>query len=114
AASAKFGFNQATWQAMSVKEQNKLVALAAALLPDVATPETKSNLTLPNITPPVPPVPHPQPPVPKTTNGDSEPALFPPGGTPRAPGPGALALRGLHAAAPPVHGLPLHGERLRT
>src|SRR5215470_11787825 len=84
AASAKFGFNQATWQAMSVKEQNKLVALAAALLPDVATPENKSNLNLPNIIPTVPPVSQPQPPVAKIIvakiiNGGFETGLFPPG-----------------------------------
>src|SRR5262245_5258380 len=79
AASAKFGFNQATWQAMSVKEQNKLVALAAALLPDVATPENKSNLNLPNIIPTVPPVSQLQPPVAKIINGGFETGLFPPG-----------------------------------
>ena len=79
AASAKFGFNQATWQAMSVKEQNKLVALAAALLPDVATPENKSNLNLPNIIPTVPPVSQPQAPVAKIINGGFETGLFPPG-----------------------------------
>src|SRR5499425_2367694 len=79
AASAKFGFNQATWQAMSVKEQNKLVALAAALLPDVATPENKSNLNLPNIIPTVRPVAQTQPPVAKIINGSFETGLFPPG-----------------------------------
>src|SRR5262244_1188320 len=79
AASAKFGFNQATWQAMSAKEQNKLVALAAALLPDVATPENKSNLNLPNIIPTVPPVSQPQPLVAKIINGGFETGLFPPG-----------------------------------
>src|SRR5215813_8287502 len=79
AASAKFGFNQATWQAMSVKEQNKLVALAAALLPDVATPENKSNLNLPDIIPTVPPVSQPQPLVAKIINGGFETGLFPPG-----------------------------------
>ena len=79
AASAKFGFNQATWQAMSVKEQNKLMALAAALLPDVATPESKSNLNLPNIIPTVPPVSQPQPLVAKIINGGFETGLFPPG-----------------------------------
>jgi FecR protein len=77
AASAKFGFNQATWQAMSVKEQNKLVALAAALLPDVATPENKSNLNLPDIIPTVPPVSKPT--GPKIINGGFETGLFPPG-----------------------------------
>ena len=79
AASAKFGFNQATWQAMSVKEQNKLVALAAALLPDVATPENKSNLNLPDIIPTVPPLSQPQSPVAKIINGGFETGLFPPG-----------------------------------
>src|SRR5262252_1649947 len=77
AASAKFGFNQATWQAMSVKEQNKLVALAAALLPDVATPDNKSNLNLPDIIPTVPPVSKPT--GPKIINGGFETGLFPPG-----------------------------------
>src|SRR5262249_12511478 len=79
AASAKFGFNQATWQAMSVKEQNKLVALAAALLPDVATPENQSNLNLPNIVPTVPPLAQSQPSLAKITNGGFETGLFPPG-----------------------------------
>src|SRR5215470_3368124 len=50
-ASPRFGFNQATWQAMSLKEQNKLVALAAALLPDDPASNNKSTLNLPNIVP---------------------------------------------------------------
>jgi hypothetical protein len=77
-ASARFGVNQATWQAMSVKEQNKLVALAAALLPADPASDNKSNLNLPNIVPTVPPETS-KPPVAKIINGGFETGLFPPG-----------------------------------
>jgi len=78
AASARFGFNQATWQAMSLKEQNKLVALAAALLPADPASDNKSNLNLPNIVPTVPPD-NAKAPVAKIINGGFETGLFPPG-----------------------------------
>src|SRR5262245_7028654 len=79
-ASPRFGFNQATWQAMSLKEQNKLVALAAALLPDDPAPNNKSTLNLPNIVPHTGPIETPPPPlVMKVINGGFETGLFPPG-----------------------------------
>ena len=80
AASPKFGFNQAAWQAMTLKEQDKLVALAAALLPDEPSADSKSALDLPSLVPqtgdfqPTPPVP-----VAKIVNGGFETGLFPPG-----------------------------------
>src|SRR5499433_4264719 len=80
AASPRFGFNQATWQAMSLKEQNKLVALAAALLPDDPASNNKSTLNLPNIVPHTGPIETPPPPpVMKVINGGFETGLFPPG-----------------------------------
>src|SRR5262252_7012246 len=79
-ASPRFGFNQATWQAMSLKEQNKLVALAAALLPDDPASNNKSTLNLPNIVPHTGPIETPPPPpVMKVINGGFETGLFPPG-----------------------------------
>src|SRR5262249_39370325 len=81
-ASPRFGFNQATWQAMSLKEQNKLVALAAALLPDDPASNNKSTLNLPNIVPHTGPIETPPPPpVMKVINGGSETGRFPPGRT---------------------------------
>ena len=79
-ASSKFGFNQATWQAMSLKEQNKLVALAASLLPDDPSVGTKSPINLPSIVPQTgTPEPKPNTPVAKIINGGFETGLFPPG-----------------------------------
>src|SRR5215831_1612386 len=78
-ASPRFGFNQATWQAMSLKEQNKLVALAAALLPDDPASNNKSTLNLPNIVPHTGPIETPPPPVMRVINGGFETGLFPPG-----------------------------------
>ena len=79
-ASSKFGFNQATWQAMSLKEQNKLVALAASLLPDDPSADTKSPINLPSIVPQTgTPEPKPNTPVAKIINGGFETGLFPPG-----------------------------------
>ena len=78
AASAKFGFNQATWQAMSLKEQNKLVALAASLLTDDPSSNNKSSLNLPSIVPPTG-LAEPKAPVTKIVNGGFETGLFPPG-----------------------------------
>jgi len=80
AASSKFGFNQATWQAMSLKEQNKLVALAASLLPDDPSPDSKSPINLPSIVPQTgTPEPKANTPVAKIINGGFETGLFPPG-----------------------------------
>jgi FecR protein len=81
AASSRFGFNQATWQAMSLKEQNKLVALAAALLPEDPASNNKSTLNLPSIVPRTGPIetPPPPPPTMKIVNGGFETGLFPPG-----------------------------------
>jgi FecR protein len=78
AASAKFGFNQAAWQAMSLKEQNKLVALAASLLTDDPSSDNKSPLNLPSIVPQTGPA-EPKAPVAKIINGGFETGLFPPG-----------------------------------
>jgi len=73
AASPRFWFNQATWQAMSLKEQNKLVALAAALMPDDPASNNKSALNLPNIVPRTGPIETPPPPpVMKIINGGFE------------------------------------------
>lgn len=80
AASAKFGFNQAAWQAMSLKEQNKLVALAASLVTDDPSSDNKSPLNLPNIVPQTGPAePKANAPVAKIINGGFETGLFPPG-----------------------------------
>jgi len=80
AASSKFGFNQATWQAMSLKEQNKLVALAASLLPDDPSSDNKSPINLPSIVPQTgAPEPKANTPVAKIINGGFETGLFPPG-----------------------------------
>jgi len=80
AASAKFGFNQATWQAMSLKEQNKLVALAASLLTDDPSSNNKTSLNLPSIVPQTGPAePKANAPVAKIINGGFETGLFPPG-----------------------------------
>ncbi|HEV8226201.1 MAG TPA: FecR domain-containing protein, partial [Methylomirabilota bacterium] len=80
AASAKFGFHQATWQAMSLKEQNKLVALAASLLTDDPRSDNKSPLNLPSIVPQTGPAePKANAPVAKIVNGGFETGLFPPG-----------------------------------
>src|ERR1700730_6965630 len=78
AAVSKFGVNQATWQALSLKEQNKLVALAASLLPDDVSADNKSTLTLPSILPPTAILPA-NGPVTKIINGGFETGLFPPG-----------------------------------
>ena len=78
AAVSKFGFNQATWQALSLKEQNKLVALAASLLPDDVSADNKSTLNLPSILPPTAILPA-NGPVTKIINGGFETGLFPPG-----------------------------------
>jgi FecR protein len=78
AASAKFGFNQAAWQAMSLKEQNKLVALAASLLTEDPSSDNKSPLNLPSIVPQTGPA-EPKAPVAKIINGGFETGLFPPG-----------------------------------
>ena len=78
AASAKFGFNQAAWQAMSLKEQNKLVALAASLLTDDPSSENKSSLNLPSIVPQTG-LAEPKAPVAKIINGGFETGLLPPG-----------------------------------
>jgi hypothetical protein len=77
AAAPRFGFNQAMWQAMSIKEQNKLVALAAAILTDDPSSDHKSSIDLPSIVPSTPPVP--QKSVAKIVNGGFETGLFPPG-----------------------------------
>jgi len=80
AASSKFGFNQATWQAMSLKEQNKLAALAASLLPDDPSSDNKSPINLPSIVPQTgAPEPKANTPVAKIINGGFETGLFPPG-----------------------------------
>ena len=78
AAVSRMGFNQAAWQAMSLKEQNKLLALAAALLSDDPSADDKSTLNLPNIVPVTPSTPPPAP-VAKIINGGFETGLFPPG-----------------------------------
>ena len=75
---SKFGFNQATWQALSLKEQNKLIALAASLLPDDVSADNKSTLNLPSILPPTAVLPA-NVPVAKIINGGFETGLFPPG-----------------------------------
>ncbi len=80
AASSKFGLNQATWQAMSLKEQNKLAALAASLLPDDPSSDNKSPINLPSIVPQTgAPEPKANTPVAKIINGGFETGLFPPG-----------------------------------
>jgi FecR-like protein len=79
AASSKFGFNQATWQAMSLKEQNKLVALAASLLTDDPSADNKSPINLPSIVPQTDIEPKPKAPLVKIINGGFETGLFPPG-----------------------------------
>jgi hypothetical protein len=78
AAVARMGFNQAAWQAMSLKEQNKLIALAASLLPDDPSSDSKSTLNLPSIVPITEPLPT-KTPVAKIINGGFETGLFPPG-----------------------------------
>src|SRR5262245_32175472 len=80
AASPRFGVNQVTWQTMSLKEQNKLVTRAAALLPDDPASNNKSTLNLPNIVPQTGPLEKaPTPTTMKIINGGFETGLFPSG-----------------------------------
>ena len=80
AAASRFGFHAATWQALSLQEQNKLLALAAALLPDDPSAQSKSAINLPNTVPLLAATPETPPaPVAKIINGGFETGLFPPG-----------------------------------
>jgi hypothetical protein len=68
---------------MSLKEQNKLVALAAALLPEDLSADTKSTIVLPSIVPKTEPKTEPNAsqtkPLVKIVNGGFETGLFAPG-----------------------------------
>ena len=79
AAAARFGFHAATWQALSLQEQNKLLALAAALLPDDPASESKSTITLPSTLPPLATALATPAPAVKIINGGFETGIFPPG-----------------------------------
>jgi len=101
AAVSKMGFNQAAWQAMSLKEQNKLVALAAALLPDDLSADNNSKPDQPNFDPPGSHQCFPCLPLIKKNliNGGFETGLFPPGWNLSGTG---TVLSGFGGFAPPA------------